>query len=438
MVAFGHADPAIPAGPLPVDDNASDEYRILATPATVTTTLSGQGGSDVFRHIFGDGGKYVVGPDQPTAGAVDQLKWAPLVPLLSAQFPQPGVSDIMNIDSVLGGTAVSWQCTGMVSGTEHLVSMDFSATCAKSGESRLTLFGLDPTASTVGPVIISGAFANPLGTFAPSTDAAMPYSWAPLFLHSVFPCGVGQVAFTVCPAQDAQSDTGAFVVASMEFQTPVPPTPGADAPTIALSAGGHTWTLAPAQGAWTLQSDQPTTARAIIYGGSVTFAIPQSEVGTDGFTYSVTRSGQAPAFGVLPMTGVLRTPPVLASGGPAPATTVPPAPEDLAGFVDQLSASIAAGDGGYAFDRLDPLVLQVFGADACHQNLGKPKAGFSLKYVATGERKAFTWSVPDGRSFTIADAQYATARVTDKGSTKDAEVHFSVIDGRYHWFTYCD
>jgi hypothetical protein len=238
------------------------------------------------------------------------------------------------------------------------------------------------------------------------------------------------VGYTACPERDPGDPVGAFVAVTLQFNEPLPLTPGEGTPDVTLTAQetGISWRLTAADGAWTVRSDQDTATRAILRNGGITFAIPQADVGSAGLTYRVV-SAAGTADGTVGMTGALRTP----SGGGGEPTEV----EDLDEFLAELSASVAAGDAGFSFERLDPHVLAEFGPAACRAHLSEPVPGFQVFALEDRGVEAWDWPTPDGGTVPIPEARYVFGAVTQDGQTTEAELHFTVLAGKYHWFTYC-
>ena len=73
----------------------------------------------------------------------------------------------------------------------------------------------------------AGGDVNPFGLLSPAQSELDSVSLAPLFLGSdqvgpFFPCGPGQVGFTVCPPGAEPFDSGGFVVVSVVNAAPIP------------------------------------------------------------------------------------------------------------------------------------------------------------------------------------------------------------------------
>jgi len=372
---------------------------------------------------FGQTGLYVVNQNQPPPGDPEITTWDDLVG--SARLLTTDDHDLVDLLGAIAGAPLDPDCVSWTAVDPDVFFYDEWNLCAVDGRSRVRLLGVPGS-----PVFAAGAFANPLGQFMPEDDAFAEFSaWQPLFLDSLFPCGFGQIALTACPEDDAAQDTGQFAVAGVQLPDDVPLDPDDGGLTITVTSvdTGLVWQLAAVQREWTILSDQATSVRAVIRGSSVVFALPQSEVGSAGVTFTVD-GGSGPVSGSIPMAGALRTPPV-----PREAAAV----EDLTTFLDRLGASVAAGDGGFAFDRLDPHVFDQFDEAACRTKLEVPLDGFVVELVAQGETGPWPWELPGGTIVQVPSAVYVDAKITQNGVTYDTELHFTVIDGEYHWFAYC-
>ncbi len=149
----------------------------------------------------------------------------------------------------------------------------------------------------------------------------------------------------------------------------------------------------------------------------------------------------------VPVAGEITTPHVEATA-PAdeqaptePASPPPPstavAIESLLDFYAQLSASVSAGDGAFALDRLDPRVFEIY-PDSCPEALASfADPDLVIEFLERGATETWTFEA-EGQAIEIPDAIAVTIRLTGRGQAGEpSEAHVSIIDGEYHWFTFC-
>lgn len=118
-------------------------------------------------------------------------------------------------------------------------------------------------------------------------------------------------------------------------------------------------------------------------------------------------------------------------------TTVPPEPETLAEFVVAFNASTTS-DLGFAFDRLHPVVLELFGADMCRTWLEQRFAGTTVEIVGEpGSPAATRLNTPSG-PVDVDDLFTVLTEITFQGSVSDAPATYAYVDGLIHWFTSCE
>lgn len=272
-----------------------------------------------------------------------------------------------------------------------------------------------------------------------------------LFDNTVFPCGFGYIAYTACSDDEPDMNASGLVTVSASLLDAVPiPGDGTDRAHVVDfgSNGGPTYTMRQADDGWGVESSAGATrARALIRGNSITLVVPDDEVPVADLSY-VWRTevdGQIASQPPVAVVGRLTVPALaVADDGEPPAPTGPTEPTDTTAvletvpeFYAQLSASLAAGDLGFALDRLDPRVLEVYPetCPAVLETVADPDFGIDL--VEAGPTEAWTYEA-DGLALAIPDAIAVTVQLRGRGQTgTPTEAHLTVIDGRYHWFTFC-
>lgn len=316
-------------------------------------------------------------------------------------------------------------------------------------------------------------FANPLGGLAPpAADTSAFNTTDSLFDNSIFPCGYGFVAYTACAEGEPAMEAGAFVTVSAAFADLVPlVSDGTDRLHHAdfSASGGPRYSAIQDGDAWTVTSSLgQTRTRALIRGNSITFAVPSDELPETGLAYqwSTEIDGNEHVQPVVRVMGLITTPemtPIEADTDVDAETTDESAPpeadpasesetvdesesaddeanppvEFLADFYTQLSASVSAGDLGFALDRLDPRVFEVY-PDSCPaalESFADPE--LVIAFIEEGPVEAWTYEANE-QVVEIPDAVAVTIQLTGRGQeATPSEAHVSVIDGEYHWFTFC-
>lgn len=311
----------------------------------------------------------------------------------------------------------------------------------------------------------TGSYVNPLGDPAASTDqlAGFDASTA-LFDNTIFPCGAGHVAYTACPSDAAPVESGGYVAVSGAVLGEIPLSADGTARSHTVDfagIGGQTYTASATEAGWTLESSSGSArARAILRHDSLTFMIPRDELPVGGVSYqwSTTVDGQTVTQPVVPVMGLITTPmiphteaaqpdddappvdtePAEAEPAENPPDDVPEPVESLGAFYPQLSASVAAGDVGFAFDRLHPVVFEAYPTQcpAALESFADPD--LVIEFVADNGPEAWTWELSDGRSIDVPDAVSVTLRLSGRGQEgTESNAHVALIDGEYHWFTLC-
>lgn len=266
---------------------------------------------------------------------------------------------------------------------------------------------------------------NPLGLAAPSADQIAPFGASRLFgPGTLFPCGSGHFGYTACPSGEAAVATSGFVAGTVSWSSRLDAMPvgtyvevGVEEYWLRLLREANSWTLTSSEG-------DDSQGRAILRGDAITFMIPYDETAAPDLTYTVTvgdDTGEV-AQASQPVLGLVTS------------TQGPETPSD---FFERLSNSIATGDLTYALERLHPLVIEAFPGDVCRTELSLRVApDYNITVNSIGETAAWTWEVPDGRTFEVEAA--TTVSISLPGSTDPVDGHIVNIDRNYYWFTVCD
>ena len=300
------------------------------------------------------------------------------------------------------------------------------------------------------------------------------------FGNTVYPCGPGQAALTVCPVGDAPVPDGGFVLAATVVDGPVPlahdtnhyqygfafdadgnPATGyVPSPEFAndFFSGADRFYSAdydPEQG-WALNANEPTAARILIRGNAVVLLVPASEFAVADPSFRVTTFRHTGDFGldggewsgdVEPAVDVfapLFGPPITVAPPPgaAPAssttTTTAPSVEDPLAFMAALQEARRSGDQAFLFDRLHPAVLERYGEAACRTFV----AGLTLPsvtYAVTSVTGPLPWDwVTDNRTRTIDGTLFLDTTVSSSGTpTVQAVVHITPVSAQQRYFVDC-
>ncbi|MFN3258210.1 MAG: hypothetical protein ACE37B_21225 [Ilumatobacter sp.] len=273
-----------------------------------------------------------------------------------------------------------------------------------------------------------------------------------LFDNTVFPCGFGYIAYTACSDDEPDMNASGLVTVSASLLDAVPiPGDGTDRAHVVDfgSNGGPTYTMRQADVGWGVESSAGTTrARALIRGNSITLVVPDDEISVAdlGYVWRTEIDGQVAEQPPVAVVGRLTVPALAATNpdeqpeptGPSELPEQPVAVvETLPEFYANLSASLAAGDAGFALDRLDPRVFEAFpeSCPAVLQTVADPDFGIDL--VEAGPTEAWTYEAA-GLAISIPDAIAVTVQLRGRGQTgTPTRSHLTLIDGRYHWFTRC-
>ena len=122
---------------------------------------------------------------------------------------------------------------------------------------------------------------------------------------------------------------------------------------------------------------------------------------------------------------------------PAAATGGAAAAEKPEGFLPVFSAAIRSGDERFLFDRLHPVVVDVYGEQACRVYLSDfvvPDSEF--RYRSAAEPAEFTW-VADGMATLVQDVVNVDVTAVSEEGEIDRVIHLGLVEGSLRWFADC-
>jgi hypothetical protein len=127
------------------------------------------------------------------------------------------------------------------------------------------------------------------------------------------------------------------------------------------------------------------------------------------------------------------TPSVTPSASTVPGASVDPA--TAAQFAADLLVALQTGDTTYLNERIDPAVVDRYGASQCmaHIDAFKPDPTASWTVVSSSGPQPWPW-MSDGLTTQIPDAW--TVSVNDAASGQ-RDLHFAPADGTWRWFVDC-
>jgi hypothetical protein len=282
-----------------------------------------------------------------------------------------------------------------------------------------------------------------------------------LFANTLYHCGPGRLAFTVCATDGAVIPEGPWTIAQVVLVEPLSLQPEAeitigfgfdldgDPSTGDASGGGDAggveveyrvtgtpggeWTVARHDGA-------PTTARVLLAENSATLVVAASEIGdTAGYRTYVTSGGETnafPEFGDPWISSAEYELPMADIGGPAidGTTTTVGAAESVEEFVALFVAAIAEGDADFLVARLHPIVLQMQDEELCRSFVEGEILSLG-DYALAGEVTGPTTVTIEGVEVT----NYYSAQVTFvfEGETVETIGAFALVDGQMRWLAVC-
>ncbi len=398
-------------------------------------------------------GAFTVGPAESTLDtAALQPDWAQndlIAPMTAARLLLPAT---IVRDSLLGQTMPSGDCVWGVS------TNDTNATLQAIDCFGWEYWTFRPARGSSRPGLPE-VMGSGMGTM--SMSASYDNFGRLLFSNTLYHCGPGRLAFTVCATDGSVIPEGPWTIAQMILVEPLALQPEAeltigfgfdldgDPATGDAFGGGDSGGVeveyrvtATAGGEWTLarHDGAPTTARVLLADNSVTLVVATSEIGdTAGYRTYVASGGDMdafPAVGAPPILSAEYELPVADLGGPAVdgTTTTVGAAETVEEFVALFAAAIAEGDTDFLMARLHPIVLQLQDEALCRTFVEGEILSLGA-YTLVGEATGPTTVTIEGVEVT----NYYSAQVSFvfEGETIETVGAFALVDGQMRWLAVC-
>jgi hypothetical protein len=103
-----------------------------------------------------------------------------------------------------------------------------------------------------------------------------------------------------------------------------------------------------------------------------------------------------------------------------------------------LERAFRAGDGDALYARLDPAVLDAYGAEQCHDYLAAVKQlDVKLEVTTVGAPETWTYGQRDGFEVEVRDAIPLEVTQTTPSGPSAIESHVHRVDHQLRWFTDC-
>jgi hypothetical protein len=304
-------------------------------------------------------------------------------------------------------------------------------TVTQSGET----FAVDGNGSTVdlrtgvAPVARQGMYA-PLeyhggvvvGPGAPGSARA----W-----DRAFPCGPGQLAFTVCASNEAPLEDGTYVAVYAVLPQPLPLV-GTRSADYSFTVNDTTYTLDYDRGArsldgWSLRGADPR-ARAFVRNDTLVLLVPASGSQPNAYRIGVRagseRDTQPPASAAQ------------AAVTDSVAVASPPGRETPQQFLSALGTAITNGDAAFLRARLHPAVIERYGAATCDTYTAERRTPVQFTVVEVRAPTTYAWTT-DGQTTDVANTNdVVVTQVTPSASTTRV-VHIALVGKTWRWFTDC-
>lgn len=248
------------------------------------------------------------------------------------------------------------------------------------------------------------------------TTAGTAEAW-----DAAFPCGAGQLAWTVCGKERRAFSERSLVKLGAVFDRPIPLMPASDAK-YSFAVGDQTVDLVAHGGTWTISG--LADARAVIRNNAVFVVAPFSEVGSGAYRISTAAGSRHDV-----------QPP--ANREPIPiGTTIAangvPGKETAAQFLASLSTALTNGDAKFLRERLHPAVIDRYGAAPCDAFAASAHAPADIVLNQLGPPSTYAWQT-DGLTRDVPDTN--TVPATESG--RPVTVHIALVEGTWRWFTDC-
>ncbi|MFA5883800.1 MAG: hypothetical protein WDA60_08120 [Acidimicrobiia bacterium] len=249
-------------------------------------------------------------------------------------------------------------------------------------------------------------------------------SWA-----KAFPCGPGQLAYTVCADPETSLSDGPFAAVYSVFRQPVPIAGSGDVVyTFDLGEQRYTLTHDAARGPgreWSLTNGDPR-ARVMIRDNVVMLLAPKPSTESyritvgSGATRRMQPAEPAPPAG---LTSVVTVAPL--SGAETPEA-----------FLAALGTALTNGDTAFLGARLHPAVIQRYGATACDGFAAGHHTPVQFTVNEVRAPSAYAWTT-DGRTTTVPNTTEVVVTAASGGTAGPQTVHVALVDGTWRYFADC-
>lgn len=125
---------------------------------------------------------------------------------------------------------------------------------------------------------------------------------------------------------------------------------------------------------------------------------------------------------------------------PGGTTSSAPVPidEQIGAFYAEFGAAFGSGDVDFLFDRLDPAVLELYGADQCREHVASILGERTFEIGDVGAPAPWDFGTErEGKPLIVEDA--VPVDVVQKVDDREipSEAHVTVREGTVRWFTDC-
>ncbi len=213
---------------------------------------------------FGDGGEFVI--DGATVAPELEVGNGSVFDDVRFRFAPDWLDAALTTLGVLAAAPLDGRCVRLAEPGDIIATAGLLGSCRSAGAGWVLAAGFtnDPSIpERITPVAHGAGFVNPVGA---ADSAAVDFDGfdtsRPLFDQTIFPCGIGHVGVTVCPAERAGPvAAGSLVAVTVVFADRLP----VDSPDRTTTfdfapSGGPTWTVGGGASGWTIDAGPTATA----------------------------------------------------------------------------------------------------------------------------------------------------------------------------------
>jgi hypothetical protein len=248
------------------------------------------------------------------------------------------------------------------------------------------------------------------------TSAGTGAAW-----DDAFPCGPGQLAYTVCGKPGATFGDVAYAKVGAVFDQPVPLEPKSDV-RYEFTVGTKTIDLTYTGGKWALAGSDD--ARVLIRNNVVLLVVPKDEVGTGAYRITTSVGGKHDTQPPANQAAVPLQTTIVAAGVPGKETAQQ--------FVTALASALSNGDTAFLRSRMHPVVIDRYGSAACDAYAAGQHTPTAISARDVSAPSIFAWQ-SDGLSRDVPDTNEVVATQNGQSST----IHVALVDGLWRWFADC-